>query len=130
MNDQITNNNLYNDPYNDPSVNTFITKFNLKNLIDLCTVTDLYLFKKNKKSWILKDKRTLLKECEYKKKKTIKEVTSSINILKNKEIKCNDVKLKTNNLLNKVENIDSIIETIEENYPIFTDKYAEIYSNN
>ena len=90
----------------------------------------IYIYLKKKNSWILKDKRILLKECEYKKKKTIKEVSTSINILnKNKNLKYNDVKDKTNNLLNKVENIDSLIQSIEENYPIISDEYQEIYSN-
>jgi hypothetical protein len=116
-----------------PLINNCINNLNLKNLLALSTITDLYVFtkKKKKNEWILKDKRELLKECEYKRKKTIREVSSSINILsKNKShdvIK--QIKLKNNNLLNKIENIDSLIETIEKNYPNNTDDFLEIYSN-
>ena len=76
MNNNLNNLNYY---YNEPEINTYINKFNLKNLIELSTISDLYLFKKKKNSWILKDKRILLKECEYKKKKNYKR---SINIYK------------------------------------------------
>jgi hypothetical protein len=115
---------------NEPEINNYVNKFNLRNLLELSTVSDLYLFKKKKNLWILKDKRILLKECEYKKKKTVKEVSSSINTLNNtKNIKYNDIKEKTNNLLNKVGNIDSLMESIEKNYPIISDEYQEVYSN-
>jgi hypothetical protein len=116
---------------NQPDINNYINKFNLKNLLKLSTETDLYLFKKKKNTWILKDKRVILKECEYKKKQTVKEATCSINNLtKNKELKYEYIKEQTNNLLNKVGNIDSIIESIQQIYPLLNEEYNEIYSNN
>jgi len=71
------------------------------------------------------------KECEYKRKKTIKEVFTYLNILsKNKTVNLvQKIKNKNNNLLNTVENIDFLIDTIEKNYPIIPDNYIEIYSN-
>jgi len=86
----------------------------------------------NKFTWKLKDKRELLKECEYKRKKMIKEVSSSLNILsksKKSSKLVNEIKIKNNNILNNIENIDSIIETIENNYPTLSDDFIEIYSN-
>jgi len=72
----------------------------------------------------------LLKECEFERKKTIKEVTTSLNVLsKNKNTKIEDIKVKNNNMINKIENIDSLIETIEKNYPTLSDEYCEVYSN-
>lgn len=114
-----------------PIINNYINNCNLKILLELSTITDLYVFTKKKREWILKDKRILLKECEYKRKKTIKEVFTYLNILsKNKTVNLvQKIKNKNNNLLNTVENIDFLIDTIEKNYPIIPDNYIEIYSN-
>jgi hypothetical protein len=114
-----------------PIINNYINNLNFKNLLELSTVTDLYVFKKQKKNqWKLKDKRQLLKECEFERKKTIKEVTTSLNVLsKNKNTKIEDIKVKNNNMINKIGNIDSLIETIEKNYPTLSDEYCEVYSN-
>lgn len=116
-----------------PIINNYINNLNLKNLLKLSTVIDLYLFTKKKKNiWKLREKRELLKECEFKRKKMIKEVSSSLNTLSKGDKSLNlisEIKIKNNNLLNNVENIDSIIETIENNYPIILDEFIEIYSN-
>jgi hypothetical protein len=115
-----------------PVINNYISNVNLKNLLALSTVTDLYLFKKKKKNqWKLKDKRQILKECEQQRKKTIKEVTNSLNDLnKTKSVNVTkEIKKKNENLMNKVEYIDSIIETIEKDYPTLSDEYLEVYSN-
>ena len=114
-----------------PIINNYINNLNFKNLLELSTVTDLYVFKKQKKNqWKLKYKRQLLKECEFERKKTIKEVTTSLNVLsKNKTTKIEDIKVKNNNMINKIENIDSLIETIEKIYPTLSDEYCEVYSN-
>ena len=115
-----------------PVINNCINNLNLKNLLALSTITDLNLFKKKKKNeWKLKDKRELLKECEYKKKQTIKEASTSLNILvKNKSPNVTkEIKIKNESLLNQIENIDSFIETIEQTYPTLSDEFNEIYSN-
>ena len=118
-----------------PIIDNCVNNLNLKNLLSLSTVTDLYLFtrKKKKSEWILKDKRELLKECDIKRKKTIKEVSTSLNVLaKNKSTNIiKDIKIKNDTLLNKIENIDSLIESIEKNYPelSLSDEYIEVYSN-
>ena len=79
----------------------------------------------------MKDKRIILKECDSKRKKTIKEVSTSLNdLVNNKSTKLiKEIKIKNNILLNKIENIDSLVETIEQNYPVLSDEYIEIYSN-
>lgn len=116
-----------------PVIDNYVNNLNLKNLLDLSTITDLYLFtkKKKKNEWKLKDKREILKECDIKRKKTIKEVSTSLNVLsKNKSTNLvKEIKIKNDKLLNKIENIDSFIETIEKLYPIQSDEYIEIYSN-
>lgn len=116
-----------------PVIDNCVNNLNLKNLLALSTITDLYLFtkKKKKSEWKLKDKRELLKECDIKRKKTIKEVSTSLNVLsKNKSTKLvKEIKIKNDTLLNKIENIDSFIETIEKIYPTISDEYIEVYSN-
>jgi hypothetical protein len=57
MNNKIEN---YYKNIDNPIINNYINNLNLKNLLELSTETNLYLFKKKKKSWILKDKRILL----------------------------------------------------------------------
>jgi hypothetical protein len=116
-----------------PVIDNCVNNLNLKNLLALSTITDLYLFtkKKKKNEWKLKDKREILKECDIKRKKTLKEVSTSLNILsKNKSTNLvKEMKIKNDTLLNKIENIDSFIETIEKIYPTITDEYIEVYSN-
>ena len=123
--------NYYND-IDKPIINNYLNNNNLKNLLALSTITDLYVFTKKKKNeWKLKDKRQLLKECEVKRKKTIKEVSTSLTALsKNKDNNIlKEVKIKNNTLINKLENIDSLMETIEKIYPTNSDEFIEIYSN-
>lgn len=114
-----------------PVINNYINNINFKNILELSTITDLYVFKKEKKNqWKLKDKRQLLKECEYERKKTIKEVTTSLNVLsKGKSSNIKDIKVKNSNMINKIENIDSLIENIEKVYSTLSDEYYEVYSN-
>jgi hypothetical protein len=114
-----------------PVINNYINNINFKNILELSTITDLYVFKKEKKNqWKLKDKRQLLKECEYERKKTIKEVTTSLNVLsKDKSSNIKDIKVKNSNMINKIENIDSLIENIEKVYSTLSDEYYEVYSN-
>lgn len=117
-----------------PIIDNYVNKFNIKNLLALSTITDLYLFRKQKKNeWKLKDKREILKECNIKRKKTIKEVSTSLNVLAkiSSTNLVNEIKNKNHNLFNKLENIDSLIETIEKDYPLLKDEdeYIEIYSN-
>ena len=116
-----------------PIVNNFINNFNLKNLLNLTTIIDLTVFthkKKNKKEWQLKDKRKLLKECEIKKKEKIKEATDILtSLITNKSKKAiDDVKNKNETILNEIENIDTLIDTIEKDYPDIN-SFLETFSN-
>jgi hypothetical protein len=116
-----------------PIVNNYINNFNLKNLLNLTTIIDLSAFtkkKKNKKEWQLKDKRKLLKECEIKKKDKIKEATSTLTSLVTNTSKklIDEVKNKNETILNEIENIDTLIETIEREYPD-TNTFLETFSN-
>ena len=114
-----------------PIVNNIMNNLNLKNLLNLTTIIDLSVFKqkKNKKEWQLKDKRKLLKECEIKKRDKIKEATSTLtSLVSNKSKKVIDVvKNKNETILNDIENIDTLIETIEREYP--DTSFLETFSN-
>jgi len=127
---------------------------NLKNLINLSTVTDLYIFNKKNKKLKLKSKDKLLKECKIIKKKEIK-ITSAMlaNLAKlNNNYETNNIKYICENLNDKITNIDNIIKCIElldtntennsdtfninENIkiiniksPEISDDYIEYYSN-
>ena len=108
--------------YKNININDYINNdINLKNLLELSTITNLYVFNKKKK---LKDKRILLKECDYKRKQKVREVTS---ILSNSKIKnTSDIKVK----LDDIEKLDSLIDTIEQTYPENRiTNYIEQFSN-
>jgi hypothetical protein len=74
----------------------------------------------------------LLKECDIKRKQKLKAVTESINELsknKSKDLLL-EVKQKNNSLLNEIETIDTLIETIEKDYPEIESKtFLEKFSN-
>ena len=88
---------------------------NLKNLINLSTVTDLYVFNKKNKKWQLKSKETLLKECNVIKKKELKTTSCLLNNLAklNASSDTNNIKKIFDGLHNKISNLDNIISCIE-----------------
>jgi hypothetical protein len=86
----------------------------LKNLINLSTITDLYIFNKKNKKWKLKSKDKLLKECETIKKKEIK-ITSNMlaNLAKlNNNYETTNIKKICDNLHSKIINLDNIANYI------------------
>lgn len=87
---------------------------NLKNLINLSTKTDLYVFNRKNKKWQLKSKDKLLKECDQIKKKDIKESSLMLsNLAKLSKInEYNSVSDIYNNLQSKIANIDKIVDCI------------------
>jgi len=74
---------------------------NLRNLLNLSTKSELYIFNKKNKKWQLKSKDKLLKECNQIKKKEIKE--SSIRL-------SNLAKLTNNNEYNSVTSIYNTLQ--------------------
>lgn len=116
-----------------PIINDCLNKFNLKNLLELSTITDLNIFtKQKKKEWKLKEKRMLLKECDIKRKQKLKAVSENINELAKNKSKnlLLSVKEKNNIILDEIETIDTLIETIEKDYPqIDQTEFLEKFSN-
>ena len=118
-----------------PIINDCINNLNLKKLLELSSITKLNVFisKKNiNTEWKLKEKRILLKECDIIRKQKIKEVSESlIKLSKNKSKNLLvEVKNKNNNLLDDIETIDTLIDTIEKDYPLIEKKnFLEKFSN-
>ena len=100
---------------------------NLKNLINLSTQTDIYVFNKNK----LKDTKKILKECEQIKKKELKKSSTILsNLAKLNQI--DDIKNihdVCQNLEDKITNIDKIIDCVKVLDVNNDDMYIECYSN-
>lgn len=117
-----------------PIINQYINN-NLKNLLELSTITDLYVFTKKNNNWKLKNKRQLLKECDIKRKIKIKEVSTTINgLLKNKSCEITKkIKMENDNLFKYIEDIDNFIDIIEKTYspvpPLADNLFIEIFSN-
>jgi hypothetical protein len=112
---------------------------NLQNLVALSSINNVNIFE-HKGKWILKDKRKLIKECNNKKKKKIKEICNSLKSLANNDV--SHIKIMNANLINDIEKMDSLIETIEKQYGEIREKdsiskdmfqnvkkYIEIFSN-
>lgn len=87
---------------------------NLKNLIKLSTVSDLYIFNKKNKKWYLKSKEKLLKECENIKKKELKTSSTMLsNLAKLNTIQdVSKIKDICENLQTKISNLDNLIKCI------------------
>ena len=110
-------------------INNYVKEYNLKNLLELTTITDLYIFSKKKNNeWKLKEKNLLIKECEYKRKIKIAEINKELKNLSKKKNIIVEVKKKNSNILNQIETIDNLINTIEKEYPNI-ENFIEKFSN-
>jgi len=87
---------------------------NLRNLINLSTKSELYIFNKKNKKWQLKSKDKLLKECNQIKKREIKESSIMLsNLAKlSHSNEYNGVSNIYNNLQTKIADIDEIVNCI------------------
>jgi hypothetical protein len=127
------NKSIINDNNNDNK--SIINNLNLKKLLELSSITNLNVFTNKKKKnieWKLKEKRILLKECDIIRKQKIKQVSESLNKLSKNKSKnlLLEVKNKNNNLLDDIETIDTLIETIENDYPLIDkNNFLEKFSN-
>ena len=118
----------------EPIIKECLNNLNLRKLLELSSITKLNVFtsKKNKNiEWKLKEKRILLKECDIIRKQKIKEVSESLNKLSKDKSKnlILDIKNKNINLLDDIATIDTLIETIENDYPIDKKEFLEKFSN-
>ena len=147
MEHQINNVNNYYSSIDKNIINNLCKNNNLKNLINLSTQSDVFVFnKKNKK---LKSKEKLLNECKQIKNRELKTTSSMLSNLaklnNSQEIinHSNDVKQICSQLENKMVTLDQMISCINDlnsesptlqNYnikilDIDQDQYLECYSN-
>jgi hypothetical protein len=105
-----------------------VTDNSFKNILELSTVSEIPLLKKEKNNWYLKDKKKILKEIESTKKKKIKEIKN--NLSKINIIKINDIKENNNKLFSDLETIDLLKNNIENDTIYNNIKKLSLLSNN
>ena len=113
---------------NKPIIDKMITDDSFKNILDLSSISEIPLLKKEKNNWYLKDKNKILKEIETRKKTKMKEIKrnlSKINI-----IKINDIKENNNKLFSDLETIDLLKNNIENDTIFNNIKKLSLLSNN
>ena len=113
---------------NKPIIDKMITDDSFKNILDLSSISEIQLLKKEKNNWYLKDKNKILKEIETRKKTKMKEIKrnlSKINI-----IKINDIKENNNKLFSDLETIDLLKNNIENDTIYNNIKKLSLLSNN
>jgi hypothetical protein len=115
-----------------PMIYNCINNLNLNKVLELSAIIKLYIFTNKKKDkWELKDKKILLKECNTIRKLKIKEIYNLLTQLsKNKSNNLIlEIKKKNTSLLDEIEIIDLLINTIEIDYPIINNNFLEKFSN-
>jgi hypothetical protein len=113
---------------NKPIIDKMVTDNSFKNILELSTVSEIPLLKKEKNNWYLKDKKKILKEIESTKKKKIKEIKN--NLSKINIIKINDIKENNNKLISDLESIDLLKNNIEDDIIYNNIRNLSLLSNN
>ena len=113
---------------NKPIIDKMVTDNSFKNILELSTVSEIPLLKKEKNNWYLKDKKKILKEIESTKKKKIKEMKN--NLSKINIIKINDIKENNNKLISDLESIDLLKNNIEDDIIYNNIRNLSLLSNN
>jgi hypothetical protein len=113
---------------NKPIIDKMITDNSFKNILELSTISEITLLKKQKNNWFLKDKKKILKEIETSKKKKMKEIKN--NLYKINIIKINDIKENNNKLFSDLESIDLLKNNIENDIIYNNIKNLSLLSNN
>ena len=81
-----------------PIINNMVSDNSFKNILELSSISEISLLKKQKKKWCLIDKRKILKDIEITKKRKINEIKN--NLSKIDIIKIDDIKNNNNKLIN------------------------------
>jgi hypothetical protein len=93
-----------------PIINNMVSDNSFKNILELSSISEISLLKKQKKKWCLIDKRKILKDIEITKKKKINEIKN--NLSKIDIIKIDDIKNNNNKLLSDLESINLLKNNI------------------
>jgi hypothetical protein len=88
----------------EPAIITLCKDNECKELLELSTISDFSIIKKNKNKWKIKDKRKLLKEIDIVKKNKIKEITDTLS-------QYSTINKKT---MAELENINNLKKTLEK----------------
>jgi len=103
---------IYYKNIDEPIINNYLNDDKIKNLLHLSLKSDLYLFKKNKNKWKLKNTRQIVSECKKKKEK-LKYISLNLKSLNKKNhIPTKEVKIINDKLINDMTTLDSIINNI------------------
>ena len=111
----------------EPIINNMITDDSFKNILELSSVSEIQLLKKQKDNWCLIDKKTLLKNITTTKNKKLKEIKN--NLSKIDSIKINDIKENNNKLFSDLESIDLLKNNIEDDNIYNNIKNLSLLSN-
>jgi hypothetical protein len=96
----------------EPIINNLYKNEKTQGVMVLSVQNELPLLKKNRKNWVLKDKRKLLKEIDMIKNKKVKEFTSSITKLGKNSPDINLMKDTNNKIINELESIDNFKKSL------------------
>lgn len=93
------------------------TNDQILDLLSTCTKHNIYLFKKNKKQWTIKETKQLFKECKSKKQTILRNFSDNVTQLsKDDTILHSDITQslsdENNNVINNLHDIDKIINNI------------------
>lgn len=96
-----------------PLINNIYNDDSTKNILELSTINNVSLLKKNRNNWMIKDKRNILKEIETIQKSKVKEMKT--NLLNNtRDINITNLKESNTKLISELESIDNFKKKIED----------------
>jgi len=93
-----------------PIINNINSDNTCKNILELSSINEISLLKKDRNNWKIKDKRKILKDIETVKNKKVKEFKNKLDF---KNIKIIDIKEANNKMLSEIESINNLKENIE-----------------
>lgn len=99
----------------------------IKNFLDKTINYNIYLFKKKNKKWNIKSEKQIINDCKSKKKTLLrKHADKIVNLSKTEQYDTIEkLELETKHLSNHIENIDSILNSLESES---NDEYENIKS--
>ena len=110
-----------------PIINNMVSDNSFKHILELSSISEISLLKKQKKKWCLIDKRKILKDIEITKKRKINEIKN--NLSKIDIIKIDDIKNNNNKLFSDLESINLLKNNINDDVIYNNIKNLSILSN-
>ena len=110
-----------------PIINNMVSDNSFKNILELSSISEISLLKKQKKKWCLIDKRKILKDIEITKKRKINEIKN--NLSKIDIIKIDDIKNNNNKLFSDLESINLLKNNINDDNIYNNIKNLSLLSN-